>query len=72
MIVVLLVFQVILTHHPLHQISYCAEDRRYDNVFAYIIKHTKKDKPTICYVYETMDAEVYIHIEKSVCSNVYT
>ncbi|CAI8010010.1 PTB domain-containing engulfment adapter protein 1 [Geodia barretti] len=49
--------KVILTHHPLHQISYCAADRRYDNVFAYIIKHTKKDKPTICYVYETMDAE---------------
>ena len=50
--------QVILTQHPLHQISYCAEDRRYDNIFAYIIKHTKKDKPTVCYVYETMDAEV--------------
>lgn len=50
--------QVIITQHPLHQISYCAEDRRYDNIFAYIIKHTKKDKPTVCYVYETMDAEV--------------
>ena len=29
-------------------------------MFAYIIKHTKTDKPTICYVYETMDAEVLI------------
>jgi hypothetical protein len=49
--------KVILIQHPLHLISYCAEDRRYDNIFAYIIKPKKKDQPTVCYVYETLDAE---------------
>ena len=53
--------QVILIQHPLHLISYCAEDRRYDNIFAYIIKPKKKDQPIVCYVYETLDTEVYIH-----------
>ena len=50
--------QVILIQHPLHLISYCAEDRRYDNIFAYIIKPKKKDQPIVCYAYETLDTEV--------------
>ena len=51
---------MILIQHPLQLISYCAEDRRYDNIFAYIIKPKKKDQPIVCYAYETLDTEVHI------------
>ena len=50
--------QVILLQHPLHQISYSAEDRRFDNIFAYIVRGKKKDQPNICYVLESLDSEV--------------
>ena len=49
-----------MARHPLHQIAYCAEDRRFDDIFAYIIRNKKKDKPAICYVYKSLDSEVYV------------